>query len=477
MFKQIPGNNNYVISLTQDIRNLDGTRVSIPITNDKIDIDFYGVYKKDVCLKWLSLIAHFETKLPSTNVKDLFNVFFVDANISFFKSYSGKVMCFKRPIKLIRDGQEYRVIPGYTNYAISCTGKIIETFSNSNIKIVYNLKRFNAIVEYPSVYIYSPEKSSYKYVMVHRLVALAWLENPNLDFVLRPIVNHKDGNKKNYYYKNLEWCSFYENNIHAVNNNLRSDNIKCKVREFKSGVVRNFNSLAQACGFMGLNQKALRTNTLHLVKSRLINDRYEFKLESDTTPWFYENKTEKVKTGRYVITVTDPEGVVETFYDTRDFKSKFKIWNCPKISDLINRAKNENLGYKFEVSDNYNSSIIQALDISTNNILETKNIVEMSKKTNIRENLISACLKEGEHRVKNGFAFRYKSDNEWDRNFIEREKKHTRVLVVDVFTKQQQTFASIRQAAKVLKVNRTSIKNSLINSIPLKNCLITEIQE
>lgn len=39
--------------------------------------------------------------------------------------------------------------------------------------------------------------------IVHRLVATAFIDN----IYALPVINHKDENKKNNYYKNLEWCT------------------------------------------------------------------------------------------------------------------------------------------------------------------------------------------------------------------------------------------------------------------------------
>ena len=69
--------------------------------------------------------------------------------------------------------------------------------------------------EYFSVAISVNKKAIYK--LIHRLVAEAFIPNPN-NF---PEINHMDGNKENNCVENLEWCTRSQNLKHAYDNNLR----------------------------------------------------------------------------------------------------------------------------------------------------------------------------------------------------------------------------------------------------------------
>lgn len=58
-----------------------------------------------------------------------------------------------------------------------------------------------------------------KHFQIHRLVAECFV--PFVDGKTQ--VNHKDTNKLNNYYKNLEWCTTNENSSHAKANGLYAD--------------------------------------------------------------------------------------------------------------------------------------------------------------------------------------------------------------------------------------------------------------
>lgn len=107
---------------------------------------------------------------------------------------------------------------------------------------------------------------SRKTIAVHKLVALGFVPNPtNL-----PEVNHKDGDKMNNHFTNLEWCSRGANIQHAFENELRSakgtNNSRCKVDE---RTVRDICTLLAAGHTAAeVRDKGFNYNLVRAIKSK-----------------------------------------------------------------------------------------------------------------------------------------------------------------------------------------------------------------
>lgn len=94
-------------------------------------------------------------------------------------------------------------------------------------------------------------KNKRHYYFIHRLVANAFIDNPNPDEYNQ--INHIDGNKLNNCVDNLEWCNNSLNQIHAILNKKRSQ-VKLtpekviEIREKYNSGIYTFTKLGEEYG-------------------------------------------------------------------------------------------------------------------------------------------------------------------------------------------------------------------------------------
>lgn len=105
-------------------------------------------------------------------------------------------------------------IPFATNYYVSEDGKI---FSNKSGKL-RELKSRVDTSRYKRLGLVT-DGGKVRHYLVHRLVAICYVPNP----LSVPEVNHKDGDKLNNHYTNLEWVTREDNQQHAFVTGLNSN--------------------------------------------------------------------------------------------------------------------------------------------------------------------------------------------------------------------------------------------------------------
>ena len=128
--------------------------------------------------------------------------------------------------------EEWRIIEDYDNYEVSNKGRVrsrdrifVDSIGRKFhkkgqlIKIEYQTGKYNYMQA--MVHIWQNQKE-YR-LLVHRLVAKAFIPNPNN----YPQINHKDENSINNNVDNLEWCTA-KYNINYNDLKLRTHKKKCR---------------------------------------------------------------------------------------------------------------------------------------------------------------------------------------------------------------------------------------------------------
>lgn len=160
--------------------------------------------------------------------------------------------------------ERWKDIPGYEGrYQISNLGRV----RMLPTRLRYLTKKGEDAYRVTNIRVLAQQKQNSGYLLVHlhldntrraltvhRLVAEAFVAGAG------ETVNHKDGDKTNNHYSNLEWVSHSENHLHAVSIGLNKQAIPVRRAD---GVW--FGSLSQAaratgCGIATIKRAAERGN-------------------------------------------------------------------------------------------------------------------------------------------------------------------------------------------------------------------------
>ena len=206
---------------------------------DEIEINVYG---KNMTFdrKHIGMYTHFRMNPLQIPFE---NVIFAPVASKVMRFVCGHLPIFKESVEV---GYGFRVIPGFSNFAISEQGNVL-SYRTGNI-LSESLNPYG----YRVVNIFDPDKESWRQVTLHLLLARAFIEND--DPSNRFYVNHKDGNKLNIALSNLEWSSPKENVMHAVKTGLANlsglelgrKNIPITVHDLLTGEKFDYETISQA---------------------------------------------------------------------------------------------------------------------------------------------------------------------------------------------------------------------------------------
>lgn len=214
------------------------------------------------------------------------------------------------------ESEEY---PGYFHvhsmerFVVNEIGILIDTFSGE-----YKFPSFLPSCDKYPQYVKSQFLAGTR--VVHRIIAMAFLECPGSfeDYV----INHKNGNKKDFSLRNLEWCTYSHNSQHAYQTGLRTDNLFIEVLDLSTGVVVEHYSLQDVARRFNVNGETIH-RYLHGARTAPFMEKYSIRRVNEDWPLLTKDDIGKIAKGRIKdVVVIEVETGKGTIYGNMTMASK-----------------------------------------------------------------------------------------------------------------------------------------------------------
>lgn len=468
--KPLFGTSLYRVNLDKRILDLNGNDVTDKfVTADIITIN---IFNKLVTMEYLKLFLISWFEVDPEYFKDCYNdIDFVKVTTikNILRFDTGYIMVFNKPKEYISG---FRFIPHYTNYACNEDGVVINIRSNTIIPHMYNTDGKTSELTYPLVAIRDGSSTTSRGIPVHRLVALAWVENKHPDRLL--YINHIDGNKANPNSSNLEWCTLKENAEHAYATGLNQQRTPMKTRDRNTGKIEHYISVNDLIDKIGYNSNSILREIRDMSPGKLVNGKYEVKREDDDTPWFYENPEHRYFDGKKTIFVITALNTVtgdilkfnrkKTLHEVLGITKEWtKGQNIARTCDILNEKQSV---YKFTYEVTAVIGPYAVYDCIENKKYVKSSLIEIEKLTGISRNISRIDLLNG---------FKYIYNNRWKISLIDNYKEMTsceykvRYLTVNYDLTNELSgvttrYESLRDIERNVGITKATLKRGLDNN-------------
>jgi len=389
--------------------------------------------------------------------------------------------------------EEWCIINEFPNYDISNFGNVRNNKSNKIMKICiksgyYHVSLINTSVK--------------KTLKVHRLVALAFIENPKN----KSEVNHKDKNKFNNNVSNLEWMTRQENNIHRCEGLKMTSNKNkpiFRIDKNTNEILEKYNSIELA-GIWAFQNGY--TKTIHNGRNSIGNCVNGLSSSAYTFKWKYEENDEleneiwkqivienvDMKDKKYHISnlgrfknnsgkimdnyKVNENGYIRVFIYNKTYalhrlvalafienstnREQVNHIDGNKLNNTVsnlewNTCSENNLNkFKIGLGNNYTRKIVQ-YDLKMNKIKDFDSIISASKELNIGKCNIQGVL-TNRNKSAGGFVFKYLEDNtHYDEVVL--NNKGRKVVQYNLEMNKINIFNSIIETSIQLNIHKNNI--------------------
>lgn len=277
-----------------------------------------------------------------------------------------------------------KLINGYENYYIYDNGDVVNITTNRILK--------GSIGEHGYKYYRLSKDNKKQMFYAHRLVAEAFLDNPNN----LPVVNHKDGNKLNNNIENLEWVSYSENIEHAHQTRLIKGRKQSEyyTEDLPNEKWKNIPDYNYSISNLG---RVKNNETLRLLKPSLTCGYYKVRLSKN-------GKVKDYMIHKLVYCIFNNLNDIPTGYVIDHINSN-KIDNSLTNLRLVTLSENVKAAL-YETKTNSSCRPVAQYDKTGKFIAQFASCAEAARQLNLDNSTISKVCR-GVNKTHGGFIFKY----------------------------------------------------------------------